>query len=177
MSPQDTNGEIQALLDKNAIHEALFAYCRSVDRLDAPLGHSVFHEDSYADYGEGVYQGPGRGAIDTIIKQHDGLTSHSHQVSNVLIALEGGDDCTRAGSEAYMTGTMRMQREGKEFQIFVRARYLDAWERRDGRWAIVRREVAYDHDEVREVTSMRGPSHSARGPSDPSYQFLKGLTR
>ena len=163
--------EIQALLDKQAITEALYRYCRSVDRLDHALGHGVFHEDSTADYGEGVYQGPGRGAIDTIIRQHDGLTSHSHQVSNVLIALDGN----RAGSEAYMTGTMRMQREGKEFQIFVRARYLDRWEKREGRWGIIKREVAYDHDEVREVTSMRGPAHSSRDAADPSYGFLTGL--
>jgi hypothetical protein len=167
-----SESEIQALLDKQAIHEALYAYCRSVDRLDHALGHAVFHEDSHADYGEGVYQGPGRGAIDTIIKQHDGLTSHSHQVSNVLIALDGD----RAGSEAYMTGTMRMLREGKEFQIFVRARYLDRWEKRDGRWGIVQRAVAYDHDEVREVTAMRGPHNSARDTSDPSYGFLQGFT-
>ena len=173
MNQNALQGDWQALLDKEAIREALYAYCRSVDRLDAPLGHSVFHEDSHADYGAGVYQGPGRGAIDKIIRDHDGLTSHSHQVSNVLIALDGN----RAGSEAYMTGTMRLQREGKEYQIFVRARYLDAWEKRGGRWAITRREVAYDHDEIREVTSMRGPSHSARDGSDPSYSFLKGYTR
>ena len=162
--------DLQALVDKQAITEALYRYCRSVDRLDHALGHSVFHEDSHADYGEGVSQGPGRGCIDTIIRQHDGLTSHSHQVSNVLIALDGN----QAGSEAYMTGTMRMQREGKEFQIFVRARYLDRWEKREGRWGIVRREVAYDHDEVREVTSMRGPAHSSRDTADPSYGFLTG---
>jgi hypothetical protein len=76
-----------------------------------------------------------------------------------------------------MTGTMRMERDGKEFQIFVRARYLDAWGKRGGRWGIVPREVAYDHDEVREVTSMRGPSHSARDCGDPSYRFLKGNPR
>jgi hypothetical protein len=74
-----------------------------------------------------------------------------------------------------MTGTMRMMRDGKEFQIFVRARYIDSWEKRAGRWAIVRREVGYDHDEVREVTSMRGPSNTARDRSDPSFAVLKGL--
>ncbi|MBW8755829.1 MAG: nuclear transport factor 2 family protein [Sphingomonadales bacterium] len=162
---------LHELADKQAIHEALYKYCRSVDRLDLALGHSVFHEDSYADYGEGVYQGPGQGCIDAIIKTHDHLTSHSHQISNVLIALDGN----RAGSEAYMTGTMRMLRDGKEFQIFVRARYLDSWEKRGGRWAISRRELAYDHDEVREVTSMRGPANSARDTSDPSYPLLRGL--
>jgi hypothetical protein len=167
-----SEAEIQELLDKNAIREALFKYCRSVDRLDVPLGHSVFHEDSYADYGADVYQGPGRGCIDAIVKSHDHLTTHSHQISNVLIALDGD----RAGSEAYMTGTMWMRREGKDFQIFVRARYLDTWEKREGRWAITRRELAYDHDEVREVTAMRGTQHATRDASDPSYAILKGLS-
>jgi len=169
-----TNEEaLRALIDKQAIRDQLYAYCRSVDRLDIPLGHGVFHEDSHADYGQDVYQGPGRGCIDKIVRDHDHLTSHSHQISNILIDLDGD----RAGSEAYMTGTMRMERDGKEFQIFVRARYLDAWEKRDGRWGIVRRELAYDHDEVREVTAMRGPSHSARDSTDPSYTFLKGSLR
>lgn len=162
---------LRELADKQAIHEALFKYCRSVDRLDVALGHSVFHEDSHADYGPDVYQGPGQGCIDAIIKSHDHLTGHSHQIANVLIALDGN----RAGSEAYMTGTMRMQRDGKEFQIFVRARYLDAWEKRGGRWAIIRRELAYDHDEVREVSSMRGPSNATRDITDPSYPLLKDL--
>jgi hypothetical protein len=166
------DAEIQDLIDKNSIREALFKYCRSVDRLDIPLGHSVFHEDSHADYGADVYQGPGRGCIDAIVKSHDHLTTHSHQISNILIALDGN----RAGSEAYMTGTMWMRREGKDFQIFVRARYLDTWEKRHGAWAITRRELAYDHDEVREVTPMRGTQHSTRDESDPSYAILKGLT-
>ena len=170
---QGTPSDSATLADEMAITRQLYAYCRSVDRLDAALGHGVFHEDSHADYGADVYQGPGRGCIDKIIKDHDHLTSHSHQVSNVLIALDGD----RAGSEAYMTGTMRMLRDGKEFQIFVRARYLDAWEKRSGRWAIIRRQVAYDHDEVREATSMRGASNAARDASDPSYALLKGLNR
>jgi hypothetical protein len=166
-----SEAEIQELLDKNAIREALYKYCRSVDRLDVPLGHSVFHEDSYADYGADVYQGPGRGCIDAIVVMHHQMTSHSHQISNILIALDGD----RAGSEAHMTGTMWIVRDGKDCQIFVRGRYLDTWEKRDGRWAITRREFANDHDEVREVTSIRGTQHSTRDASDPSYAVLKGL--
>ena len=162
------NDLLRDLADKQAIRDQLYAYCRSVDRLDIPLGHSVFHEDSIADYGEGVYNGPGRGAIDKICQDHHHLTSHSHQVSNVLINLDG----EKAGSEAYMTGTMRMQRDGKEFQIFVRARYIDSWEKRDGKWGIVHRQVAYDHDEMREVTSLRGPANSSRDTLDPSYKVL-----
>jgi hypothetical protein len=135
----------------------------------------VFHEDSWADYGEGVYQGPGRGCIDKIIADHGHLTGHSHQIANVLIVLDGTEDHRRAGSEAYMTGTMRMMREGKEYQILVRARYIDTWEKRAGRWGIVRREIAYDHDEMREVTPLRGTHNSHRDAADPSHAVLQGL--
>lgn len=166
----NTAEDLQELADREAIRSLLFSYCRSVDRLDLPLGHSVFHEDSYADYGEGVYQGPGRGAIDKICRDHLHLLNHSHQVSNILISLFGD----RAGSEAYVTGTMVLERDGKQMQIFVRARYLDAWEKRDGRWGIVRREVGYDHDEIREITPVRGMSNTARDETDRSYAYLRG---
>lgn len=157
------------LAAKQAICEQLYAYCRSVDRLDLALGYGVFHEDSYADYGADVYQGPGRGAIDKICRDHQHLTSHSHQISNILIDLEGA----RAGSEAYVTATMRLMRDGKEYQIVVRGRYFDRWERRDGRWAILHRDVACDHDEIQEVCSLRGTSRSCRDESDPSYGVLR----
>lgn len=160
---------LRDLAAKQAICEQLYAYCRSVDRLDLALGHGVFHEDSYADYGADVYQGPGRGAIDKICRDHQHLTSHSHQISNILIDLDG--DC--AGSESYVTATMRLVRDGKEHQIVVRGRYFDSWERHDGRWVILHRQVACDHDEIREVTSLRGTSRSSRDESDPSYRILR----
>jgi hypothetical protein len=55
--------ELQALLDRQAITEQIYLYCRAVDRLDIPLGHSVFHDDATANYGESLYQGDGRGVI------------------------------------------------------------------------------------------------------------------
>ena len=141
--------------------------------LDAPLGHAVFHEDSHADYGADVYQGPGRGCIDAIIASHDHLTTHSHQISNILIALDGGDPCTRAGSEAYMTGTMWFERDGKPFQIFVRARYLDAWEKRDGRWRIAHRTGVHDWEHWQQVDArgfMRDVAEvPEEGPFSPEW--------
>jgi hypothetical protein len=161
--------DLRDLADKQAIRDQLYTYCRAVDRLDIPLGHSVFHEDSEVDYGPDYYRGPGRPVIDKICADHLHLTSHSHQVANILIALDGA----RAGSEAYVTGTMRMTRDGKDYQIFVRARYLDQWEKRGGQWGIVRREVAGDHDEIREVTSARPAFNSSRDANDPSYKILR----
>ena len=89
---------VRELADRQAITDLIHTYCRAVDRLDVPLGHSIWHTDGYADYGERYYQGPGKGVIDAICASHAHLSSHSHQVTNILIALDG----TRAGSEAYV---------------------------------------------------------------------------
>jgi len=162
------NDTMQALADKEAIRTLIHTYCRAVDRLDVPLGHSIWHDDGEADYGASYYQGPGKGVIDLICRHHLGLKSHSHQVTNILIDLQGD----RAGSESYVYGTMRREQDGKLLQLGVWARYLDAWEKRDGRWGLVRRMVVYDHEEVREATAMGQEIRSRRDGDDPSYRFL-----
>ncbi|MEO6091396.1 MAG: nuclear transport factor 2 family protein [Novosphingobium sp.] len=159
---------LQAVIDKQAITEQIYRYCRAVDRLDIPLGHSIWHDDAVADYGAEYYQGPGKGVIDTICAHHGQLLGHSHQITNILIALDGDS----AGSEAYVTGTMRQERAGKLFQMGIWARYLDAWERRDGCWKITRREVVFDHEEIREVTPMGRALRFTRDRTDPSYAFV-----
>ncbi|MBW8755828.1 MAG: nuclear transport factor 2 family protein, partial [Sphingomonadales bacterium] len=70
--------------DRLAITDKIYRYCRSVDRLDVPVGHSVFHEDSQADFGAS-YVGTGRGWIDFICEEHKKFLYHSHQVTNVII--------------------------------------------------------------------------------------------
>ncbi|MBW8785755.1 MAG: nuclear transport factor 2 family protein [Novosphingobium sp.] len=159
---------LRELADKQAITEQIYRYCRAVDRLDIPLGHSVFHEDSFADYGADFYQGPGRGVIDLICQSHLGLTHHSHQVSNILITLDGD----RAGSESYVTGTMRLKRGEAIVQLAVWGRYIDSWSRRDGAWGIDRRFTMMEFDESREVKPTGRPLRSGRGPDDPSYAVL-----
>ena len=161
---------IRALADKQAIRELILTYCRAVDRLDVPLGHSIWLDDGYADYGADYYQGPGRGVIDTICQHHLGLSSHSHQVSNILIELQGDS----AGSESYVTGTMRLERDGQPMQMGVWGRYLDRWERREGRWGLLHRVVVFDHEEIREVQPLGRVSRATRDASDPSYAVLRG---
>lgn len=161
---------LQQLADKQAITEQIYRYCRSVDRLDVPLGHAVFHENSTADYGPTGFQGGGRDAIDWICKAHGSLLHHTHQVTNILIELDGD----RAGSEAYVTATLRMEREGKVLQIENCARYCDRWSRRDGAWAIDARVTVIEFDAIREVTPMKVHEGARRDASDPSYAILGG---
>jgi hypothetical protein len=160
---------LQALADHQAITDLIFRYCRSVDRLDVPLGHSIWHENGTADYGESFYQGDGPGVIDLICTQHSKLLHHSHQVSNILIELDGD----RAGSEAYVTAALRMRRDGTLLHMSVWSRYIDRWSRRDGRWGLDERIAIRDFDEIREVTAMAAHDAGRRYQSDPSYRVLK----
>lgn len=161
---------MQELADKQAITEQLYRYCRSVDRLDVPLGHSVFHEDATANYGPTGYQGSGRGAIDAICKAHLNLKAHSHQVTNVLIELDGD----RAASEAYVMTALRGERDGQPFQIHVCARYCDTWSRREGHWAIDHRDAVIDFDSMSEVAPLADHTWARRDREDPSYAILTG---
>lgn len=156
------------LADRQAILDLIYRYCRSVDRLDIPLGHSIWHEDGIADYGPDIYQGPGRGVIDQICEQHSHLLHHSHQVSNVLIDLDGDN----AGSEAYVTASLRMETDAGIKQITVWGRYIDQWSRRRGKWGLDKRITIIDFDEMRDVTPMGQHGIGRRDRSDPSYAVL-----
>jgi hypothetical protein len=158
-----------ALADRLAITDLIYRYCRAVDRLDIPLGHSIWHDDAMADYGADFYQGKGRGAIDHICAQHRRTLHHSHQVSNILIEL----DLDRAGSEAYAIASLRAYRDEKLFQMTIWGRYVDRWSRRNGRWGLDHRLAIRDFDEIREVTPLQHHDVARRDRSDPSYGALE----
>lgn len=159
---------LQQLLDRQAITDLIYSYCRSVDRLDIPLGHSVWHEDGIADYGD-IYQGPGKGVIDLICEQHRLLLHHSHQIANILITLDGD----KAGSESYVHATLRLESNAELQQIDIWARYIDCWSRRDARWGLDKRTVVIDFDEIRSVTEMARHQRGRRDQNDPSYAALQ----
>jgi SnoaL-like domain len=159
---------LQAVADRQAITDQIYRYCRAMDRIDHELGYSIWHEDGTADYGKEVFQGTGRGFIDHVCVQHSHVLTHSHQVTNIIIDLDGD----RAGSEAYVTATLRIKRDGKLLQMVVLSRYLDKWSRRDGRWAIDHRLTVYDMDEIREITPMNEHVRGSRDRDDPSYAVL-----
>ena len=167
-----TSIDVAAIADRLAITDLIHRYCRSVDRLDVPLGHSIWHDDAVADYGS-IYQGPGKGVIDLICAQHRRALHHLHQVSNILIELQGD----RASSESYVTATLRVQAGAQMRQIGVWGRYVDRWSRRDGRWGLDKRIAIRDFDEVREVNEMARHEVGQRDRSDPSYAAFESGDR
>lgn len=162
---------LDELADRQAILDQLHRYCRAMDRMDHELGYSIWHHGGTADYGTANFVGSGRDFIDHVNRQHAHLLAHSHQVANVLIELDGD----RAGSEAYCTATLHMQRDDKRLRMLVHSRYVDRWSRRDGRWAIDHRIAVMDLAEVAEITPMPLHREGSRDRSDPSYAVLTRL--
>jgi len=159
---------LQEVSDRQEITDQIYRYCRAMDRIDHELGYSIWHDDGTADYGRN-FQGTGRAFIDHVCQQHADLQQHSHQVSNIIIELDGDN----AGSESYVTATLRMVRDDRLVEMRVISRYLDTWSRRNGRWAIDHRIAVMEMDELRAVTPMKAHDQARRDRTDPSYRILK----
>jgi hypothetical protein len=158
------------MTDREAITDLIYRYCRAMDRIDREQGYAIWHPDGTADYGEAIYQGTGRGFVDQVCDQHAQLLRHSHQVTNIVVELDGD----RAGSESYYTTALRMVRGEVMTEIRVWGRYIDSWSKRDGRWGIDHRIAIRDFDDMRTVTPMSDDARSRRDREDPSYSVLKG---
>jgi hypothetical protein len=162
--------QLRELLDRAQITEALFTYCRAVDRVDRELGYSIWNDGAEVDYGAAIFLGTARGVIDHICDSHLQGIAHSHQIANVIIKLDGD----RAFSEAYVNSAMRMMRGEELVQINTRGRYLDRWSRRNGRWGIDRRVFVADLNEARTVEAGPVPPSLRLDRSDPSYAHFAG---
>jgi hypothetical protein len=159
------SSQVRELLDKQQITEALYAYCRAVDRLDRELGYSIWNDGAVVDYGEAIFIGPARGVIDHICDAHLHGIAHSHQIANILIVIDGDT----ARSEAYVNSAMRMMRGEQLLQINTRGRYLDCWSRRGERWGIDKRVFVNDFDEIRPAVPGSIPPRLRLDRGDPSF--------
>ena len=76
--------DLEILVEKDKIRDQIYNYCRALDRIDNELGYTVFADDAEVDYGP-TYKGTGRGFIDMMLKQHRGMISTHHMMTNILI--------------------------------------------------------------------------------------------
>ncbi|HQR02916.1 MAG: nuclear transport factor 2 family protein [Proteobacteria bacterium] len=156
------------LLEKSAIRDVLYRYCRGLDRMDKPMSYAVFAAESTTNY-HGIYQGTGHGFIDWVWESHKLMATHSHQITNMLIDLQGNT----ATSEAYVTVILQQHRTEGAVEIQCRGRYLDRWTKRDGRWEIVEREHIIDTQSEMPLPGVGKSPESRRDNEDRSYRYLR----
>lgn len=159
---------LRAVADRQAIIELIYRYCRAIDRMDAELGYSVWHEGAVADYGQTFYCGTGRGVIDHINSKHQHALAHCHRVANIVIDLDGD----RAASESYVMATVHAMFGEQRKQVTVWGRYIDQWSRRNGQWGINKRIFLQDFDEIHDVTPLSDANRGRRDREDLSYTVL-----
>jgi hypothetical protein len=173
-----TDTAIETLLNKQAITEVLYRYCRAMDRIDRDMTLSIWHPDGTCNYSstEGVPDMLFRDYLVGSTKARQGFANHSHQITNILIELEGDG----AVSEAYFTASLQTApADGKVLEHLWRGRYLDRWSKRDGNWAIDHRQVVFDSYTPYEFVADRLKGMplalSRRDGDDPSYAHFKGF--
>lgn len=166
--------DIPALLDREAIRDCLYRYCRGIDRADESLLRSAYWPDAHDCHG--AYRGPVDGFIAQALPRLRAGGRGVHQISNCLIELHGAMAAVESSFLALQTTAAAPDKA-----TFLCGRYLDRFEKRAGEWRIAERTVVYDWIEERTRPELAqadatlfGPRrpNGARTPQDPLGSFL-----
>ncbi len=144
---------IERLIDRQIIQDLMYKWCRAIDRLDYDAIREVFHPDAIDHHGP--YDGGVDGLVEWVRERHTNIPFSAHQVSNQLVEFADADT---ALSETYIWVVQRYGTEagksltqitggqsgggGMGVDVVAASRYIDRFERREGKWAIAQRNVA-----------------------------------
>lgn len=170
--------KLTELLDREAIRDCLYRYCRGIDRADEAALRSAYWPDAHDRHG--AYAGPASGFIDFAVSVFKTGPRNIHQVTNILIAFNGSAE---AAVESSFTALQRGPgKDGVVSQVLLCGRYCDRFEKRGAEWRVADRTVVYDW--VEEQTPPEGSEAERFGarqpigsgaPSDPIYALLSTL--
>jgi SnoaL-like domain len=172
-----TTGTLEALLDREAIRDCLYRYCRGIDRLDEEALRSAYWPDATDRHG--AYTGSAAGFIERALRNLQSAGRMVHLLGNVLIELHGSS----AASESYFIAFQEEgTHDGGARETLLCGRYVDRFEKRDEHWRIAARTVTYDWVRstplpgslVAEAFGVRQPT-GGRRPNDPLYELLAEL--
>jgi hypothetical protein len=159
--------KIQELSDRQEIYDCLMRYCRAIDRVDRALLETVYHPGAVDDHGD--YVGPATGFIDWVMaaqpKDHH---RSQHMILNHYCELEGDV----AFAESYWL--VRTVNTAGPPHTTASGRYVDQFEKRDGRWAVVSRicliDILDEHFDPKGEFRDGPYGKSTRDRNDTSYK-------
>ena len=126
-----SDARLQALLDRQDIHDCEVRFARGMDRFDREAFLSAFHPD--AVIAAGPFVGQPDALYDWARDLHDaGQVATQHNLLNHSCELDGDV----AHTETYY---LFVGRNRDESMWIAGGRYLDRFERRDGAWRIAMR--------------------------------------
>jgi hypothetical protein len=125
-------------LDHIQIQQVLARYARGIDRMDRDLILSVYWVDAFDKHG--VCEGNPVEFADWVGENMINFKASSHFLGQSLIDLDGD----RADCETYFTAYHHEPRADGDVMGVAAGRYHDLFERRNGEWRVLRREVLFD---------------------------------
>lgn len=180
LAAMTADATVQSLLDREAIRESVFRYCRGIDRADEAALRASYWPDATDSHG--AFKGPASRFIDiALAKLLDGEGPRMvHHVGNLSITLRG----TQAAVETYFLAWQRDRAaDGAAEETFLAGRYVDRFEKRGDEWRVAARVVVYDW--VQPLGAAAAASEAerfgartpigARKPDDPWYALLAQL--
>ena len=176
MKTSQLEANITELMDRDAIRDGLYRYCRGIDRADEAALRGAYWPDAVDNHG--FYNGPIEGFIDRVKAVWARKPRNIHAVSNILIEFQSD---SIAHVESYFTALQRGAGDDKVVHQFaLSGRYCDVFEKRGDEWRVSERTVVYDWVEEQSVPEASeedrfGPRQpiGADYPDDPVYQMGK----
>ncbi|HSW04412.1 nuclear transport factor 2 family protein [Aquabacterium sp.] len=173
----DTHAPLQQLLDREAIRECMYRYCRGIDRCDEQALRSAYWPDATDRHGP--YSGSATGFIDWALEKLRTSERSVHIISNLSITFL---QASAAAVETYFQALQRdADAQGVQREVFLAGRYIDRFEKRGSEWRIAERTVVYDW--IRPLGTPEGTEaqrfgprlpQGAKFPDDPVYALLGG---
>ena len=124
-----TERKLRERLDQAEISDCITRYARGMDRLDRALARSAYHEGAIDDHVGFV--GEVDDFLDWAFAYHGGQVRHQHYVTNHHIELDGDE----AHAETYFMFIGTESEPSAPLTVFG-GRYVDRFERRQGKWGI-----------------------------------------
>lgn len=170
---------LDELLDKQAIHELINAYCNAADRHDHDKMRALYHDDAIDEHGQ-FAKGPAKDFIAKLPQIQAPMAILHHNVTTVNLKLDGD----RAEGEVYLLAFHQVKDGERLYDVLIGGRYFDKYEKRDGMWKFSHRSIvadwAYPADPSKvqlDHPFLAGAYIGKPGIADPSYTFFSLLKR
>jgi len=170
---------LDELLDKQAIHELINAYCNAADRHDHDKMRALYHDDAIDEHGQ-FAKGPAKDFIAKLPQIQAPMAILHHNVTTVNLKLDGD----RAEGEVYLLAFHQVKDGERLYDVLIGGRYFDKYEKREGVWKFSHRSIvadwAYPADPSKvqlDHPFLAGAYIGKPGIADPSYKFFSLLKR
>jgi hypothetical protein len=148
---QDEGLAVEAAMDRLAIHELLQNWVIWRDAGDWDRFATVWHEDGRMN--ATWFQADAAEFIAGCRKGFDAGIIGLHSLGAISVEVQG----TRAIAQSKMQIVQRGEIDGVEVDVTCLGRFVDALEKRDGRWGIVFRQPVYELDRMTPVNPAHVP--------------------